>query len=144
MNQLIYTEKDIPKVAQQLKNELSSCDVMTFTGPLGAGKTTLIRELFKQLGIKDQVTSPTFAYMKQYCVAGATYYHFDLYRIDTLEAFLGAGFDEYVYQSSSKTIVEWPEIIMPLLTKGACHVSIDYLGEDETKRSITWHCMQGA
>ncbi len=140
MNQILYTEEDISKVALRLKKELSLCDVMTFTGPLGAGKTTLIRELFKQLGIKDSITSPTFAYMKQYNRESVTYYHFDLYRIDTLEGFVGAGFDEYLYQVSSKAIVEWPEIIMPLIIKNACHVVIDYLGEDEKKRLITWHC----
>lgn len=121
-----YSEKDIPSIAARLKKLFDQCAVMTFTGPLGAGKTTLVKELLKQAGVTDVVTSPTFAYVNQYKANGITYYHFDLYRIGTLDSFMAAGFDEYLFAPGSKALIEWPEPIMPLLAKQTYHVTIEY------------------
>jgi tRNA threonylcarbamoyladenosine biosynthesis protein TsaE len=131
-----YTINDISAVAKRLKGFLDQCAVMTFTGPLGAGKTTLVKELLKQAGITDLITSPTFAYVNHYRDGqGTIYNHFDLYRISNLEGFMAAGFDEYLFAPGSKAIVEWPEPIMPLLAKNSCHVTIDY-HQDPDKRII--------
>jgi len=132
-----YSLSDIPLVAKKLKELVKDCQVITFTGPLGAGKTTLIKELLKQWGIKEMVTSPTFTYLNLYeNEAGQTFYHFDLYRIGSLAGFQEAGFDEYLYEPESYTLIEWPEHILPLLSQGACHVAIDY-HEDPEKRVMT-------
>ena len=132
----IYTINDISTVAGRLKALLDQCAVMTFTGPLGAGKTTLIKELLKQAGVNDLITSPTFAYVNHYSNGqGIIFNHFDLYRIGNLDQFTAAGFDEYLFAPGSKAIVEWPEHIMPLLAKDSCHVTIDY-HQDPDKRII--------
>jgi tRNA threonylcarbamoyladenosine biosynthesis protein TsaE len=131
MKKIIYSLEEIESVAQQVKGEISDCDVVTFSGSLGAGKTTLIRALAKSLGIKDEVTSPTFAYVNLYeGEGGKQYAHFDLYRLTSTEDFIAMGFDEYLV--GRQLFVEWPEVLSPLLKgKRVCHITIDYEGFDK-------------
>ncbi len=130
--ELIYAMKDIEAVVQTLQHITSYCDVFTFTGPLGAGKTTLIQHLLRLNGVKGVITSPTFTYVNVYHnYVGATFYHFDCYRIATLDAFLEAGFGEYIYQPNSWSFIEWPEAIRSLLPTNVCHISLDYYGDDK-------------
>lgn len=128
----IYGISEIESVAESLQPLLTRTAVMTFTGPLGAGKTTLIRAICQKAGVKENVNSPTFTYLNIYHAdSGLAFYHFDLYRIRTLDDFLFAGFDEYLFQPNSKALIEWPEVIMPLLTHDTCHITIDYHGLEE-------------
>ncbi len=123
---------ELPVVIEYLKSLLSVCSIFTFTGSLGAGKTTLIRSLLKDYGVNGAITSPTFTYLNLYKNdQGQTFYHFDCYRLKTLNDFLAAGFDEYLYESQSWTFIEWPEIVMPLLKQQVCHVRIEYCGPDQ-------------
>lgn len=124
---VVYSIDDIAHIALILKGLLKDCSVITFTGPLGAGKTTLIKQLLQSCGIKDQITSPTFTYVNEYeNKTGQRFYHFDLYRLKNAEEFQAAGFDEYLYQPRSWALIEWPEIITPLFTKKVGRISIDY------------------
>lgn len=133
----IYSINDIPEIAKHLRLLFSTCKVMTFTGSLGAGKTTLIKELLKQSGVIAQVSSPTFTYLNQYeDKEGNRFYHFDLYRLKSIDEFQSAGFDEHLYEPESWALIEWPEHIMPLLKDEVCHITIEY-GKDSSKREIT-------
>jgi len=115
---------------------MKRCSVITFTGDLGAGKTTLIRALLRDLGVLQPITSPTFTYMNRYITAdGKTIYHFDLYRLNNLEEFRAQGFDEYLYQPNSYCLIEWPAIVMPLLTQDVCPISLEYEAE---ARALRW------
>lgn len=135
-----YTLQDIDTVAEQLQRMTDQYAVFTFTGSLGAGKTTLVKVLLERLGVQELVTSPTFTYVNVYTTAaGITIYHFDLYRIDSLQAFVHAGFDEYLYQPKSIVMMEWPEPVMPLLTHKACHLTIEY--KDAETRVLQQRCM---
>lgn len=128
--QIVYGLDQISQIAEYIRSLMPSCSVITFSGPLGAGKTTIIRELLHQVGVQEPITSPTFTYMNVYTnKSGQKFYHFDLYRIDSLEAFCDAGFDEYLYQPNSWALIEWPEPIMSILTHDVCHVTIDYFYE---------------
>lgn len=131
MKEIIYSLEDIDAVAQQIKNEIVDCDVVTFTGSLGAGKTTLIRALGKALGIKQEITSPTFAYVNLYEGPGhKRYAHFDLYRLHTVDDVIAMGFDEYL--ADAQLFVEWPDVLEPLLKgKRVCRIAIDYEGFDK-------------
>jgi tRNA threonylcarbamoyladenosine biosynthesis protein TsaE len=91
----------------------------------------------RSCGITETITSPTFTYVNEYTNSKAEhFYHFDLYRIGSVEEFQSQGFDEYLYQGQSWAFIEWPEVIMPLLTHNVCFVSFDY-HEDSDKRIVT-------
>jgi len=135
---IVYNLQSIDEVVEQLYKHLATHSIMTFTGPLGAGKTALVKCLLARCGVTDVVTSPTFAYMAAYSNAQQeTFYHFDLYRMKSLKDFQHAGFDEYLYVPRSWALIEWPEIIMPLLTHSVCHVVLDYVSFEERSLHIT-------
>lgn len=92
--------------------------IITLSGDLGAGKTTLMGKIMKMLSVEQAITSPTFGYVKTYTTpSNGIVHHFDLYRISSIDEFLDAGFDEYLIQPNSISFIEWPEIITPLLTQ---------------------------
>lgn len=137
-----YSLDDIPSIVQNLKKLLKKYPIMTFTGSLGAGKTTLVRALLHACGVKDRITSPTFTYVHRYeNDRGHTFYHFDLYRIQNLNDFCATGFDEYLYAPNSSVFIEWPEHIMPLLKERVCHIRLDY-HDNPTRRSMVIECLQ--
>jgi len=129
---IIYGIDEVEAVAHHLAALRSMCDVFTFTGSLGAGKTTLVRTVLQQCGVKGPVTSPTFTYVNLYeNEQGQTFYHFDCYRLSSTDDFVAAGFDEYLYQPNSWSFIEWPDVVMPLLDHKVCHVTIDYHGDEQ-------------
>jgi tRNA threonylcarbamoyladenosine biosynthesis protein TsaE len=131
MKQIVYGLEEINSVVEFLFKNLQTCNIITFTGPLGAGKTTLVRALLERCGIQGIITSPTFNYVNVYKNGkGHTFYHFDLYRIKSINDFLASGFDEYLHMPDSFVFIEWPEIIMPLLKHSACQVIIEYFDEE--------------
>ena len=83
--------------------------IITFHAGMGAGKTTFIKALAKQLGVKDMTSSPTFSLVNEYETSGGDIlYHFDLYRLNTEEEAYDMGIDEYFY-SGNLCLIEWPE-----------------------------------
>ena len=120
----------------RLYQELKQTAVFALSGPLGAGKTTLVQGLLARAGITDSIQSPTYTYVIPYTAPdGTIFYHFDLYRLNSLEDFVYAGFDEYLFQPGSKALIEWPEIIKPLLTHDTCFIELDY--ESASSRRIS-------
>ena len=89
--------------------------VILFEGPMGAGKTTLIKEVCRQLGVKENVSSPTFSLVNEYEGAdGKLIYHFDFYRINTEREAVDIGALEY-FDSGNVCLIEWPSLIPSLL-----------------------------
>jgi len=123
---------DLQIVVDYLKSLLKVCRVFTFTGSLGAGKTTLVRALLRECGVQDNVTSPTFTYVNRYKNSSdQTFYHFDCYRLGNLDDFVLAGFDEYLHEPESWSLIEWPEVVMPLLKEKVCYVKIEHSGPEK-------------
>ena len=91
--------------------------ILLLYGQLGAGKTTFVKALTKQLGITADASSPTFTYVNTYVstTTSFTIHHFDLYRLHTAEEFIAQGFDEFLTTKNSLVIIEWPEVIEELL-----------------------------
>lgn len=115
---------DLPEVAEEIIQMLDRRNVVAFFGPMGAGKTTLIREICAQLGSTDTVTSPTFALINRYDAAdGSPIFHFDFYRIERPEEAFDLGYEEYFY-SDGLCLVEWPERVVELLPDEVMKVTI--------------------
>jgi len=114
---LKFSYDEIDKIVDlYLVPALKQYSIFTFSGPLGVGKTSLIKKFLLHCGVKNNIVSPTFNYLYSYeNDKGQIFNHFDLYRIDSLEAFLGVGFDEFLYKRENYNLIEWPEIIKPLL-----------------------------
>lgn len=121
---------ELPRAAAEIINELEDRPVVAFFGAMGAGKTTLIREIAAQMGVVDNVTSPTFALVNQYLTDDQRkVYHFDFYRINRIEEAYDLGYEEYFY-SGDVCLVEWPEKIEELLPDYVLAVSIEIIDED--------------
>ena len=126
---------DLPDVAEEIIASLDRRNVVAFFGPMGAGKTTLIREICAQLGSTDTVTSPTFALINRYDTAeGNPIFHFDFYRIERPEEAFDMGYEEYFY-SDGLCLVEWPEKVAELLPDEVMKITIT--PTSPTKRTIT-------
>ena len=106
---------DLYDAAGEILDSLEGRTIVALRGEMGAGKTTLIREICDRLGVADTVTSPTFAIINEYKDRGhRPVYHFDFYRINRIEEAFDFGYEEYFY-SGDLCLVEWPEKIEQLL-----------------------------
>ena len=130
---ITFSDKDLPKIVKEhIIPLLNQYKIFTFTGPLGVGKTTIIKEIFRQSGITDVVTSPTFSYVNTYYDRNMRMFnHFDLYRIDGIDQFISSGFDELLLQKNSISFIEWPELIDAFIKNQAlknhvCSIKIEY------------------
>jgi tRNA threonylcarbamoyladenosine biosynthesis protein TsaE len=98
--------------------------VLFLSGDLGAGKTTLVRGLLRELGWSGRVKSPTYALVELYAVSRLNLYHFDFYRFKDREEWVSSGFREH-FSPESLCIVEWPEMAEGLLSPPDLHVTLE-------------------
>lgn len=109
-----YQLSDLSVVAEQILDTAAS-KILLFYGEMGSGKTTLIKELAKQLGVEDVTSSPTFSLVNEYhSKNGEIVYHFDFYRIEEEEEAYDMGIEEY-FDSDAWCFIEWPENVENLL-----------------------------
>jgi len=135
MNILTIESLDtIHDTARQFINMIGDKTVFAFNGKMGAGKTTFIKAICEEMGVKETVNSPTFSIVNEYEAAdGRIIYHFDCYRITNVQEALDLGAEEYLY-SGNLCFIEWSENIAPLLPDSIVNVDIE---EDETgKRNV--------
>ncbi len=109
----------------------------TFEGMLGTGKTTLIQALCHHIGVREAVTSPTFAIVNEYIRTNAQrqhepVYHLDLYRIQSLEEALAIDIEDLLLRPYY-TFIEWPELITPLLPADVIQVRIEHTSDSGRK-----------
>lgn len=132
----INSQDELPDVARAIIDSLDGRNVVAFFGRMGAGKTTLIREIVALLGSEDTVTSPTFAIVNQYSTAaGSRVFHFDFYRLDKPEEVFDIGYEEYFY-SGDLCLVEWPEKVEALLPEDTVTVTIETDADDDAARTF--------
>ena len=129
----ITSQDELPDVARAVIRSLGRRTVVAFRGGMGAGKTTLIREIVAALGSADPVTSPTFAIVNQYKAGKERIHHFDFYRIDDQREAYDFGYEEYFY-SGDLCLVEWPEKIEQLLPENTMNVRIT--ADSDTARTF--------
>ena len=116
---------EIDIAAKEFVATMGDRKVFAFYGKMGAGKTTFIKAICKELGVEDVINSPTFAIVNEYEEShGESIYHFDFYRLKSPQEAMDMGFEDYVY-SGNLCLMEWPEIIENLLPDDAVKVTID-------------------
>lgn len=120
-----------------IEKVLPEHSVIAFYGKMGAGKTTFIKALCAELGVNDEVTSPTFALVNEYSIPTSqkeaspvggrlegAIFHFDFYRIKRLEEVYDMGYEDYFYQKNALCLIEWPELVEELLPDDTLRVEI--------------------
>lgn len=110
-------------------------NILLLKGNLGAGKTTFTKFLLKNLGSKDEVSSPTYAIVNEYHTPKGKVFHFDLYRMKNITEVYDIGMDEYL-DNAQLCIIEWPEIYEEEL-QGLPHHEIT-ISNSEEKRTVTF------
>ena len=109
--------------------------VLFLSGDLGAGKTTLVRGLLRELGWAGRVKSPTYSLVELYAVSRLNLYHFDFYRFKDREEWVCSGFREH-FSPESLCIVEWPEMAEGLLSPPDLHVTLEISGPGRRARFL--------
>lgn len=129
-----YTEAGLSKVVKVLMEQAGDKKIWCFYGEMGAGKTTLIKEICRKLGVLDVMSSPTFSIVNEYLDdTGEPIYHFDFYRLKEENEALDIGIEDYFY-SDHFCLIEWPEKIPNLIPE--VHLKININLVDEKTRSI--------
>lgn len=131
----IEHESELKEIAAALIEFSGDVKVWIFKGEMGAGKTTFIRYICSELGVLENVSSPTFSIINEYSRKnGQLIYHFDFYRIEKEQEAVDIGCEEYFY-SGGICLIEWPEKILNLLPEEIIEIKIV---SDGLKRKITF------
>ena len=124
---------ELPKIASLLLESFPNDRFFAFFGNMGAGKTTLIKEICSLLGVSDNVCSPTFSIVNEYIDSeGSSIYHFDFYRLNNLEETYDMGYEEYFY-SGNYCFTEWSEKIEQLLPDRYIRIDIEEIDNGARK-----------
>lgn len=121
---LSESEENTREFAEKYAATLKPYDVVILDGEMGAGKTAFVKGLAKGLGIKEEVTSPTYAYMNDY---DGRLFHYDCYRIESAEQAERMGLADY-FDMGGICVIEWAQNIAPLLPENCKRVTIKKLG----------------
>jgi tRNA threonylcarbamoyladenosine biosynthesis protein TsaE len=132
MEIVIKNIKDLPAVARRLLKHTGEKKLLALYGSMGAGKTTIIKAICKELGSVDIVSSPTFTIVNEYkTIDEKTLYHIDFYRIKKQEEVFDFGVEEYL-SGDSYCFMEWPELVEEILPQETVKIIIT-VGTDEQR-----------
>ncbi|MEH6304958.1 tRNA (adenosine(37)-N6)-threonylcarbamoyltransferase complex ATPase subunit type 1 TsaE [Olivibacter sp. CPCC 100613] len=126
---------ELPDAAKEILHFIADYRVVLFFAPMGAGKTTLIKELCRLLQITDTAASPTFSIVNEYHSPKGNVYHFDFYRLKEEQEALDLGYEEYFF-SGNYCFIEWPEKIPNLLPEEVISVTIELSEINARKISV--------
>jgi tRNA threonylcarbamoyladenosine biosynthesis protein TsaE len=132
---LKLTEDELREWGEHLGRSTSPPLVVTLTGELGVGKTTLARAICRGYGVQEDVTSPTYALIHEYKAPRSAVFHIDLYRLDSPEQLTNLGWDEVV-SSRSLVLIEWPERAGSRLPDDHLPIDLDYVVGDPSRRIL--------
>ena len=118
------TIQELPEVTKKIISYGTEYSIWVLKGDLGAGKTTFIQEVARQMNVMDNISSPSYALINEYLShQQEKIYHFDLFRVKNISEVLDLGFDEYL-ETGLRCFIEWPEIAEPLLPERYLDISI--------------------
>lgn len=126
---------DLPAAAAKVRDFAGDQKIFLFYGDLGAGKTTFIKSLCAELGVKEPVTSPTFSIVNEYVAGTNKIFHFDFYRLKNQNEALDMGYEEYFY-SGAYCFIEWPEKIADLIPPHYLKVEITALPNQSRQLTV--------
>lgn len=136
----IFAKNDIPDVARELLERVlasraNGAAVIALSGDLGAGKTTLSQAIARELGVRENVISPTFVIMKKYITEGirgvSRLVHIDAYRLDSTSEIEKIGWAELVADPENLILIEWPEKVPEAIPAHAYRVALSHENEEE-------------
>ena len=131
------TLKSIDAVAKEVIDFAKGFKTWVFEGPMGAGKTTLIKAICLSLGVVDNVSSPSYSLVNEYKISpSGKIYHFDFYRINSETEATDLGFEEYIY-SNNLCLIEWPSKVASLLPDSYIKILMEVTGQDSRKISLS-------
>ncbi|MGE5197707.1 MAG: tRNA (adenosine(37)-N6)-threonylcarbamoyltransferase complex ATPase subunit type 1 TsaE [Deltaproteobacteria bacterium] len=117
------------RIGRSFARRLKAGDIVCLMGEFGSGKTVLAKGIASGLGIKkNEIVSPSFVLLRQYCGARLPLYHFDLYRLKSPADILGLGYEEYLY-ADGVTVIEWPDRLKYLLPENYLGIKLSIIGE---------------
>ncbi|MBI4096407.1 MAG: tRNA (adenosine(37)-N6)-threonylcarbamoyltransferase complex ATPase subunit type 1 TsaE [Candidatus Levybacteria bacterium] len=104
--------------------------IIALYGDLGSGKTTFVQGIAKGLGIKKRIISPTFIMVRSYKLGVVSFYHIDLYRVESEKDIEGLGIEEIINNRNNIVVIEWAEKMGRLLPKNRIDVRFEYVAEN--------------
>tara|TARA_X000001036_G_scaffold173850_1_gene164503 strand:- start:716 stop:1135 length:420 start_codon:yes stop_codon:yes gene_type:complete len=134
-NKLKYTLDTIHVVSDHIKDLINNYTIFLFEGDMGSGKTTLIKQVVKDIGISENVKSPTFSLVNEYIENDLIIFHFDLYRINKENELDSIGFYEYL-NSGKLCFIEWPNIAIQKIYKDYVLIKISIISDSEREIKI--------
>jgi tRNA threonylcarbamoyladenosine biosynthesis protein TsaE len=132
---LALTEQELIAWGESLGRIATAPLVVTITGDLGAGKTTLVQAICRGYGVRDEVTSPTFALVHRYDAPPSPVYHLDLYRLDSPKELTNIAWDEIV-SDEAIVLIEWPERAGDRIPRVHVPISLQHLPDDPSRRLL--------
>lgn len=132
--EIIYGLNELKTVADKIIKAADN-KILLFIGEMGTGKTTLIKEIVKQLGSDDRVSSPTFSLVNEYQSASGPIFHFDFYRLENEEEAFDIGLEEYVFSEAWK-LIEWPQKIEHLLPEKKTVIVLETMTDHSRKLTM--------
>jgi len=140
METIIDNLKETQILAKKFAKMLVGGEIILLNGDLGAGKTTFTRCVLRALGVKDEITSPTFTIMREYSSKKFNIYHFDMYRLSSGSEAIDYGLEEFICDNSKNNIIfiEWSENIKEILNGKYIQVNIKLIDENKRKFEIIW------
>lgn len=117
---------DLSRAAAEIIEAIGDRRIVALRGSMGAGKTTLVAEMMRQLGMDDEASSPTFAIVNEYHSSntGQTVYHFDFYRLESSAEAYDIGIEDY-WDSGNLCLMEWTENIEDILPDDTLFIEIE-------------------
>jgi tRNA threonylcarbamoyladenosine biosynthesis protein TsaE len=133
---MLVRKNEIKAAARQILEQFPDKRIFILDGEMGAGKTTFTTAFAEHLGAVDHVSSPTFAIANVYlCADGKEIYHFDFYRIESLQEALDIGVEEY-FQSGNYCFIEWPDIVSAVIPEDALRIQIKHTDNEDVRDLI--------